>query len=250
MEDKVIVYIIRDEHHEDHRSKVKSIFHSDHFIIEMPEIPLNEDLGSERREAYQVGWSLSDAKEKYKNYPVLILKDSSLCVADKFTVYDVIFSSLKSGKFHVFYLCKWNDKCHLYSRKQKVKGSNSHIVKTQSPYGIQALLFTPEGRDVIIGSKPMKNGEFFRARNSLSKSLNKNIAKGYIDAFCVVPNLIAYDIGLASDDKDFLKLNECAPILRFNSETNGAVNVYIAVIIIFILLVIIIWAAIVVYPRS
>ena len=124
----------------------------------------------------------------------------------------------------------------------------SHVVKTQSPHGVQALLFTPGGRDVILGAKPMKNGDFFKARESLSKSLNVHIVKGDLDAFCVVPNLIAYDISLALEDRDYLKVNECAPVLSLKVPGSSSVNIYVAALIIIILLILIIWAAVHVAP--
>jgi len=258
MEGKVVVYVIHDEHHEDRRSKIRNIFKKRDFHVLFPEIPYKDvDMEVdgkryelyERHEAYQVGWCLADAKENYSKNPVLVIKDSSLCAADRDTVSDVIHSSLSNSEsFHVCYLCKWNDKCQLHSRRKKIKGTMSSLVKTQSPHGIQALLFTPDGRDVILGVKPMKNGEFFKARESLGKSLNVHIVKGNLDAFCVVPNLIAYDIGLALDDRDYLKANECSPVLAFGVSGSSSINIYVAALVIVILLILIIWAAVCVAP--
>lgn len=258
MEGQVVVYVIHDEHHEDRRSRIRNIFKKKDFHVVYPEIPYKDvdmEVGNrryelyDRHEAYQAGWCLADAKEKYPANPTLIIKDSSLCAADQDTVSDVIHSSLSNKEsFHVCYLCKWNDKCQLHSRKKRVKGTMSHLAKTQSPHGVQALLFTPEGRDVVLGVKPMKNGEFFKARESLGKSLNVHIVKGNLDAFCVVPNLIAYDISLALEDRDYLKVNECAPVLALGGSGSSAINIYVAALVIIILFIIIVWAAIYVSP--
>jgi hypothetical protein len=246
----VVVYIIRDEHHQDRRMRLRSLFSSDIFRVIVPNIPFtDEDSTKEKREAYQVGWCLSDAKESFPKNPVIVVKDSSLCVADSETVSGVISSCLSVGDFHICYLCKWSDKCHLYSHRKEVSHTKNSIAKTQSPHGVQALLFTPEGRDLVLGIKPMKDGEFFRARGSLSKSLNHHIVRGHINAFCVVPNLVAFDISLATDDEDFLKVNECEPVNYPIVDGGNGVNVYIAIIIIVILFIVLVWAAIAASPR-
>ncbi len=254
MEGKVVVYVIRDRHHEDRRHIVQKLFRTKDFTVVIPDIPydsIDSDAKNpyERQEAYQVGWCLSDAKEKYPKQPVLILKDSSLCVVNPDTVYKVIYGVINNDTpFHVCYLCRWNDKCHLHSHRRKLKGLAMYVAKTQSPHGVQALLFSPTGRDTLLGQKPMKNGDFFKARESLSKTLHAHIVHGNLDALCVMPNLIEYDIRLALEDDDFVKVNECTSVLHSGDVHPNAINIYVAALIIIILLFLIIWAAICVAP--
>lgn len=253
MKDPIVVYVIRDVHHEDRRSKLVGLFKDDDFHVIIPDIGYDvtetPDNVYNRHEAYQVGWCLADAKENYPTQPVLIIKDSSLCVADPDTISEVVYSSLNAGgNFHICYLGRWNDKCHLHSKRKKIRGTMSHVAKTQSPHGVQALLFSVMGRDVVLGLKPMKNGKFFKARESISRTLNLNIVRGNLDAFCVVPNLIAYDISLAQEDEDYLKANECTTVLGFGNTNSNSINIYVAVLVIIILLILIVWAAISVSP--
>ncbi len=254
MEGKVVVYVIRDRHHEDRRHAVQKLFRTKDFTVLIPDIPydsIDSDTTNpyERQEAYQLGWCLSDAKEFYPKQPVLILKDSSLCVADNNTVYNAIYGVLNNDTpFHVCYLCKWNDQCHLHSHRKQLKGTAMYVAKTQSPHGVQALLFSVNGRDTLLGLKPMKNGDFFKARESLGKTLQAHIVHSNLDALCVMPNLITYDIRLAQKDDDFVKVNECTSVLHFGSSSPNAINIYVAALIIIILLFLIIWAAICVAP--
>lgn len=249
----VIVYVVRDENHAqtDHRSKIANLF-SENCQIVIPDIHykdiLSEDNLSERYEAYQIGWCLTNAHDNHASKSILIIKDSSICQTKR-NILDQVLQEVENNRnnFDVCYFGKWGDRCHLYSRRKRILDTLYDLVKTSSPQGVQALFFSPKGRDVVLGIEPMKNGEYFRSRGSIARSLSSNIKKGNIEAYCITPNIIHYNLRLALKDEDYLKLNECSCMLHSDKNQSG-VNRYVALFVIIILLVIIIAAAITVYP--
>jgi hypothetical protein len=252
--ESIVVYIVQDNPRLDRRTVVKSFFRSDIYTVVLPSIDYNPQKESVRSveahyEAYQMGWCLLDAKEQYPSHSILFIKDSCLCTASQEAIDDIVLHyHQRRDDFDVGYLCKWEDKCHLHSQKESLKDMDAYIAKTVSPHGLQALLITPSGRDILIGQKPMKNGYFFKPEMSLSLHLNREIVDGNVDALCVVPNLFAYDLRLVQTNDDFLKANECEVVPSDLYRQGSYINQYIIILIIIILLIFIIWAAIKVSP--
>lgn len=248
---KVVVYLIRDVHEEDHRKRVQKMFRHENFTVIAPDIPYKEDVvGYNTQEAYQIGWCLADSRENYPKQPVIVLKDSSMCLSGSNTIYNVVSEALNNNdhNFDVCYLCKWKDKCHFYTNRQQISKTSYSLVKTRNAHGCQALMFTPQGRDIILGVKPMRNGEFFKGRVSFDKTLHTHVANGSIIASTISPNLFTYNLGLAVNDEDFLKVNECDAI-HLNKASKSPINYYVAVLILVILFALIVWAAICVSPQ-
>lgn len=125
----------------------------------------------------------------------------------------------KFCKWDIFYLCKWLDRCDLYKTCARSKGTT--LVKTESPLGDQALLFSPLGRDMVLGIKPLRSVyhcgkkcdekcEFFTPITlPLGEQLNFAIEEGNIKALASSPNLFEFDVKLAKFNIDLLKLSEC-----------------------------------------
>jgi hypothetical protein len=119
----------------------------------------------------------------------------------------------------------------------------SQIVRTFSPNGMQALMFTPQGRDIAIGYEPMRNGEYIERNKSvaLSVKLNLNIGKRCINAICILPNLFEYNINLAKDLTDLLKLNDCRQPQCLSSNSTPIPFVWYIVIV--IIVIVLAWLA-------
>jgi hypothetical protein len=261
MADSIHIYLIQEDPSEDLRKQVAKYFSSTHYNVHVPNIEYNPltvddvEKGSTSRkseahyEAYQIGWCLLDAKERYPTSSVIIIKDTSLLVSSQEVLDNVLNYYLsQENSYHIGYLCKWEDKCHLHAKKQNIPDTPNYIAKTKSPYGLQSVIITPSGRDILIGQTPMKNGKYFKPEECLSFSLNREIHTGNLEALCVVPNLFAFDLRLARRDEDFLKANECEPIDVKLYSKSSSINQYIVILIIIILLIFIIWAAIKVSP--
>lgn len=135
----------------------------------------------------------------------------------------------KKQKWQVGYLADWLDRCDLFqslsSRKDLIKW-----VRTFSPNGIQANFWSPEGRDIVLGKRPMRNGEFFTPiRRPLSQLLNENIQKGNISAICTSPPFFLFDITLAQFNTDLDKNCFCRDLEE--KAPNGAISFFIFLIL-------------------
>jgi hypothetical protein len=164
-------------------------------------------------ELHQFRWCLADAKRRMPNGYVLIIKDNSIINVTSQNLAELIVTACQNETWQLCYLSKWLDRCDLHRNKISPPGSTIFLVKTRLPHGCQAILFSPEGRDIVLKEKKMKNGQDFNVTTSLSASLNQAIDRGYIDANCFIPNLISYDLtyDLTSiqQTNDYYKCQEC-----------------------------------------
>lgn len=115
----------------------------------------------------------------------------------------------KKTQWDIFYLADWLDRCDLYKSYTRLN-ELIKIVKTISPNGIQALLFSPRGRDIVLGVRPMNNGQLFTPINfPLTQQLNANIELKNISAITTTPNFFNFNVLNAKVVPDLLKTCEC-----------------------------------------
>lgn len=218
----VPVYLLSGNPEDVRTSMVKSFFRHPMFAlnevyIEPPTEYRHRLIGSHLSrkhflEAHRLNWCLQQAKEKYPNDHVIVIKDSSVCHADAETVAEIISAAIDAGGWDVCYLCRWLDRCDLYSERKPILGRSTLIVKTQAPQGFQAIMFSPEGRDMVLGDKGIRTGgKFTPIRKPIGHQLSETIARGGLNATCIVPNLIQFDISAAKSPNDHMKLSECHP---------------------------------------
>lgn len=105
----------------------------------------------------------------------------------------------------------------------------STISETFSPQGTQALMYTPEGRDLVIELYRNKGNE------SLDHTLTYNIQKERLKAMCVSPNLFTFDTSLIKSFKDYYKGVEC--MMENNKDPYFVIFIIILVLILFVALV-------------
>ena len=150
----------------------------------------------------------------------------------------------RANEADLFFLCKWNDACNKYT---DVEGGNnvnygSSLKWSVQPTATQAIMYTATARDYI--------------RDHLSKSiiplgdtLNINIAKGDLLATVFVPNIIDFDIELATSNEDYNKLNECAPVPSTSQSNNNAASlIWFAVVL--LLMILVAWALVQLNPQT
>lgn len=188
--------------------------------FELPaELPGNTDAPQHLRvEEFIVRWALNDAASTYPNSPVCIIKETSISLASPDSIADSILSGVNIENWDVLYLCKWLDRCDLYTSRKPVLGSNLVYVTTQSPKGVQALLFAPSGRDVVLGKENMRNSQPFIEPYSVSLSvaINQAVALGGLKARATTPNLFEFDPLAARNNEDYLKTQECLVPMNAN----------------------------------
>lgn len=176
----------------------------------------------------------------WKEIPVIIVKDSSVSnipskgSEDIITIKNRISTALEKAKqADLFFLCKWNDYCHQYvdvSTPNDFYGSK--LKWSKRPTSTQAIMYTPISRDYI-------KQELLKSNIPLSDLLNINISQGNLLATVFVPNIIDFDIDLATSMSDFNKLNECATPKEVKK--NNIVNIVLWFIIFLIILIAISW---------
>jgi len=210
-------------------------------------------------ELHQYRWCLADAKRRMPNDYVLVIKDNSITNVTSQNVAELIVAACQHKTWQLCYLSKWLDRCDLYKDKISLLGSTTFLVKTRSPHGCQAILFSPEGRDIVLKEKKMKNGQDFNVTTSLSASLNQAIDRGYIDATCFIPNLISFDLTSIQQSNDYYKCQECrqpdtasnvkrnpvtqgeekAPVTQTNN--GNGISIWLCVLFVFILILLGLW---------
>jgi len=216
---QIPVYILSHDSNSPRANQVQSLFFHPLFLVnivsispppglqETPTLSLGDAL-----EAYRISWCLNHAREKYPDKYVIIVKDTSVSSASADTIAEIISAAVTAKDWQVCYLCRWRDQCNLYSDKRPIEGTSSLLVKTKSPHGTQAIMFSPSGREIILGHAPMKNSQTFTPiTKPFEVQLNEAIANDWIDATCIVPNLIEYDITAAKSPDDYLKTHDCVP---------------------------------------
>lgn len=167
--------------------------------------------------------------------------ESSHCKCESNTLesynysFDKVEKINKRNVWEVAYLADWLDRCDLF-RKLSKSTDLTKWVKTFSPNGVQTQLWSPRGRDVVLGRKPMRNGNFFTPiKFPLSQQLNLNIELGNISAITTSPPFFYFDETLATLTTDLDKSCFC----RQPDETssNGAITFSIFIILTGLLIV-------------
>nr|QBK91666.1 MAG: glycosyltransferase family 25 [Pithovirus LCPAC302] len=181
-------------------------------------------------EANQVIDALCDSHKHFPHDFTIIIKDTSVTNCDIHDVAEIILSAIKLNRhkdiWDLCYLCKWLDRCDLYKELVK-KDGKTQIVKTFAPLGIQAIMFSPKGRDIVLGKKKMKNKEFFTPITlPLGDKLSAEISNKNIKATAVVPNLFDFDVltvQTTGNELNYLKSAECRVPVP-NDNDNGGDN--------------------------
>lgn len=216
----IIVYLLTERPCNDRVRKLIKFFKSSAFfklkVIDIPP-PASLDVpdtmtANQALEAYRFNKVLTSASNKYPDKYILVIKDSAVTITTPQLLEETIQTALNLACWDVFYLTKWLDACNLYRDKVNVKCSNSMttLVKTMSPNGTLALIFSPKGRDIVIGRCKMADKKYFTPiKIPLGTKLNENIIIKNINAICSVPNQFEYDLFEATHVSDLAKLSSC-----------------------------------------
>lgn len=259
---------------------LKWVFSDPYFTVQVcavdppPPIPSTSTLTqSQYNENYCMRKALTYAAEGpyidgtpqywWTKIPVIIVKDSSVSnitpsgitnFVHKDPLDDIIGGMKKrisvaldkAKQADLFFLCKWNDLCNKYTDVSGVTGSidkGSTLKWSIQPTATQAIMYTPSSRDYIANA-------LVSASVGMSDLLNSNIQQGNLLATVFVPNIIDFDIEVATSSSDYLKLNECDPAsaTTTTSTTSSAASlIWFAVIVILVFLVA--WALIQLGPQ-
>lgn len=175
----------------------------------------------------------------WSKIPVIIVKDSSISNVVPSLDNKVMGGMKKRIKValekatqaDLFFLCKWHDTCNKHI---DIEGNIDHGSKLKwsvQPTATQAIMYTPSARNYVRTALLTSN-------MTLSDLLNTNISQAKLLATVFVPNIIDFDIDLATSNDDYAKLNECAPVpTTTENSTNIAPLIWFIVLIIIIIFV-------------
>lgn len=153
---------------------------------------------------YAANGPLSSDGRMLKNWsklPVLIIRDSSVCNISQKDLMPRIQTALDSGNGDdMMFLCIWQDECNKHADTDV-----DEMKWTNNPTSTQAIIYRPSGRDRAI--KLLEDN-----LQPLGSLLNREIKNGNIKATAFRPNLINYDMDLATSQEDYMKANACLPI--------------------------------------
>ena len=162
----------------------------------------------------------------------LILTDRVLTAHRGEDVLKILQTCIKSVKFDLAYLYKYGDKCQMHA-KLKECGPVT-IVKSHAAQGLEAILYSPSGRDILLGKRNSK------VRANCSKGIEKAIRKLGSDITCVAttPNVFNYDVlNNVTTCSGYEKGNECAP-LQLDPVARRAADDRRSLIIFFLLVIV------------
>jgi hypothetical protein len=144
----------------------------------------------------------------WANLPVIVVKDNSVTNITSAGMRERISTSLIAGAdAGLCFLCKWDDACEKF---QSVEGGDainggSSLKLSKQPTATQAIMYRPATRDKV-------RSDLATLMGNMGIYLNSLITNGSETATVFVPNIIDFDIDLATTNSDFAKLNECAPL--------------------------------------
>jgi hypothetical protein len=215
---KIIVYILASDMNSPRLDNVKELWTNRVFttkIVNLQDPTIQSNVIEAEYERYK--WVLNDAKTNYTNNAIIIVKDTSISSASSDTIAKVVENTLERQEWSICYLCKWLDNCELYTNGQQIDGLSISIFKTLSPMGLQAIMLTPQGRDILLGTAKMSNDKTFTSllqnnRVPLNQALTQAIRSGWIEASCTYPNIIDFDISTVSNEtynQNAFKTHQC-----------------------------------------
>ena len=160
MENKVEVFIATVDCE---NNSLKELFDSK--LFEVKTITINNPSTIVRSnfdlEAYRL---LEIIKKSDPKKYCLYLKDNVITNTSKNNIRRITEAILAQCDWDLTYYGYWLDRCDLYTKSKfkpyLVPKTNSYLVRTFSPNGVQAILFSPKGKKILLGEAKMKNVDF------------------------------------------------------------------------------------------
>ena len=260
---RVVVYLLTSNVESARTSRAQSLFDSNLYDVNLVNVTPPNDLKNRDKNSLENNrfqWALQDAATKYPNSYVIIAKDTSVSSGSANRIASIVSAAINANNkrkhpWDIFYLCNWEDRCDLYNEKQPITDMTTVLVDSLSPHGLQAVMFSPHGRDKVLGRKQLANGSTFPilqdntySAASLDEGLNNAVKNKHLTAISAVPNVVEYDVTAARGDDDYRKLNRCLTNAtnssnnssNFQQVTGNSMN-WLWLILIIILILIIVW---------
>jgi hypothetical protein len=181
---------------------------------------------------------LNRAAQDYPQLPVLLVRDSSTSLLTPQAMQQRVSAALAAAPgANLFLLCHWQEDCY---RFRPVSNTTEPLVETVTPTATQAVLYRPTARDTVRSR--------LTPTTSLPTLFLTLITENLLSAVTFSPNLIDYDIGLATSTGDYLRLNRCRPLPASSRHVSWTGILWFVVMI--AVLGVVAWALIEVGPRG
>jgi len=135
--------------------------------------------------------------------PVLLIMDNSVSLLHPADIKDYLtqgIAQLDRHRADLLYLTTWNDKCNKYTT---VAPETPYLRWTIQPSATQAVLYPPRTRDRLV-DKLKENPSV-----NLQRYISEELRSGHLEAMAFVPNILAYDVSLATNTTDYQRANAC-----------------------------------------
>lgn len=204
-------------------------------------------------EIYRYNHVLTDASNKYPNKYVMVIKDKTVTVTSPDILESVVRTATQLAGWQLCYLNRWLDACEQYTNRVDVEGDSMiALVKTISPNSTQSILFSPEGRDIVIGRARMNNGKYFTPiAIPLGEKLNREIVDSNMTAMCTVPNVFSYNLFDTESISDLAKLSSCRrPVQTAEDPDKPGTIPFLLFVLLVIIVFLALWALYVLGPSN
>lgn len=239
MTTRVIVYVLTSDSQLPQAKRTVGLFQTPFFDVKTATFTTdaNKDQPiSSAVELERIRQCLEDAATNNPDKPVLIVKDTSTSAYPPAVIAAFVAAALNAQDWDLTYLSKYGDRCDLYKERQPIGNTGVSLVQSTSPNGLQALLISPRGRDIILGRSKLPNGTVFSAPAGLNQAFNSLTQSGQLRSLSTDQNVINYDMSFAKQDSDYAKNNTCAP--PNSGWGSGAMAGGFLILILFILLLV------------
>lgn len=189
-------------------SRLLNSFSDPYFVTEVFDRKVPESTSSPT--TYLVLKALEYAREHFPLLPVCIIMDNSVvndCDMKARTI-ELLATGTDLG-----YYGKWMDTCSQYD------WIGYRLVNTFAPKGVQSVLYSPNTRDILIN---------FLLTSSVSDIVGL-ISTNKLSASAFTPNVIDFDIELATDNSQLLYINECSAESSSNTDNTASSIVFFVI---------------------
>lgn len=209
-------------------SNLKWLFSDPYFVVRVytiysPTKIINSSLIDNYYMKKALKYAAEVDKASWKNIPCIIIKDDSVshlypdhAVTSNGIKSRISSALIKAPSADLLFLCKWNDQCEKY---EDIIKNDSTIKWSTKPTSTQAILYKPHTRELILNL--LKNSSV-----TLGDLLNSQIQNKKIKSLVFVPNLISFDISLATSSLDYNKVNECQNQIQTAPATDSTTTIF------------------------
>lgn len=245
---EILVLIIRTTTQTDqkHIKDLQKLFSDPFFETRIVNTGVNNGI-SDKQNIPQI---LASIENKWDNKNVVVIYDTSISYLSSEDMKNMISTALNKTKADVYFLCSWDDPCTKYTdasqdRRYPLKGM---LQQTFNGKVNQANMYTYYARQIITRKIPMTNGRMFD--EDFLSGLSTAVANNNLRAITWVPNIVDFNIEVATSHMDLNKLNKCIAVNTNTISSANTTATYVWFFIMIILVIILAWALIKVGPRS